>query len=784
MPVHLFKTKLRQAVPALVCLSLLGGCGGQDAAQQSSAVLAVQPRLAATTTFSIVPPALPVDVAAQVLEPAFHAAPMLLDEPDDLAVAHPAPHRQDMSVAAAGMPTRHMTAGLIRAARQARARAGDSLLAPAASGAVVATYTPAQIRAAYGFPALPAGIMTATQAAQLGAGQTIYIVDAMHDPNAAAELAAFNQKFGLPGCTTRMQGPGAALPLAAASPSACELVLVYTTSAGAVTASAPAFDAGWATEIALDLQWAHASAPLARLVLIEVPDASVNSLLSGIRLANAMGPGIVSMSFGGAEGNWTASADSVFGGAGMSYLAATGDNGAGVSWPAVSDKVVAVGGTSLSYSGSGVRSETGWSGTGGGTSAWVNAPAYQASNVPNLGAPARRTVADVAFNADPGTGQYVAVMQPGSSTVSWISAGGTSLATPQWAGILAVANARRAQAAKAALGHPHAMLYGQIGTVPTLYASAFSDIAKGQNGSCSACVARTGYDILSGLGTPNVGSLLDLMAGNTAPTPAPAPAPIVTAARIDGVANTALAFTISASGANPLSLALSGAPAGMLLGANGTVSWAAPVAGSYAVLATATDSKTGLKGSATYTVVIAAPPLPPVAPVVTAATVQGKPGTPLSYQVAVQAANTVSYTLATAPAGMTISAAGVLAWPAPLAGSYAVTVTAKDGKTGLSGKGVITVKIVAAGPSLTIGGFSGTAGKTLTGTVLITDPGATSLSISLSGAPLGMVFGLSGTTLTASWPAPVAGSYSIKVKVTDNAGLSASATIPMVVAAK
>src|SRR5256885_6249421 len=103
------------------------------------------------------------------------------------------------------------------------------------------------------------------------------------------------------------------------------------------------------------------------------------TLFRAVQLANAMGPGVLSMSFGTAEGSWTTSVDSVFGASQMTYLAATGDWGAGVLWPSVSSKVLAVGGTSLSYSGAGSRSEVAWSGTGGGISAYVPASAYQQS---------------------------------------------------------------------------------------------------------------------------------------------------------------------------------------------------------------------------------------------------------------------------------------------------------------------------------------------------------------------------------------------------------------------
>ncbi|WP_202620101.1 hypothetical protein, partial [Escherichia coli] len=130
-------------------------------------------------------------------------------------------------------------------------------------------------------------------------------------PNVVAELAAFNAKFGLPTCSSRTLTASSALPLAAASSSGCELVVAYS-AGNALSSTAPAYDSGWATEIALDVQWAHATAPLARLVLIEAPDAGVASLTGAVSLANRMGAGVVSMSFGANEGSWTASYDSVF----------------------------------------------------------------------------------------------------------------------------------------------------------------------------------------------------------------------------------------------------------------------------------------------------------------------------------------------------------------------------------------------------------------------------------------------------------------------------------------
>jgi hypothetical protein len=552
----------------------------------------------------------------------------------------------------------------------------------------------------------------------------------------------------------------------------------------------------------------------------------------------------------------------------MSYLAATGDSGAAVSWPAVSTRVLAVGGTTLSYTGSGSRSEVAWSGSGGGTSAFVSAPGYQASGLPGIGSVARRTVADVAFNADPSSGQYTAVMPQGSSTVQWSSIGGTSLSTPQWAGLVAVANAMRARAAKAVLGAPHALLYGQIGAVAGTYAVAFADIVKGSDGTCASCAARAGYDQVTGLGTPNVTALLTTLTGIAA---APV-APVVTPAAIGGDAGVALSFTANVSAANPVACTLTGAPAGMVAAANScAISWPTPVAGSYAVTITAKDSKTALSGQALYTVTISAPK-PPVltaatingtagsalsytvgvtaahsltysllnapsgltinsagvlawaspvlgnynvnvvakdsfngltgqavfnvkiaaqaAPTVAGGSITGKVGTALSFAVVASAPNAVSYSLSGAPSGMAISATGLVTWASPVAGSYSVTAVAKDSKSGLSGQAVYTVKIEAAttgtgtGPTITAAPITGVAGKALTASILIADPGAMSISVSITGTPMGMSFSANGLTLTAAWANPVTGSYNMKVTVSDSAGKSATANVPITINAK
>jgi subtilase family serine protease len=724
--------------------------------------------------------ALPSAIGSTVAEPFFHAVPAVLPAPPDAAgTLDGQPLQVNLSAAAATLGTSKVTLAAIQnetpsVAQAATNTAGEEPIFRAAAITSPSVYTPALIRAAYGLPATPAAgaALSAAQAAQMGAGQTIYIVDAYHNPNAALELAAFNQKFALPPCASKTIATNSTLPIAAASSTSCEFVVVYSTSAGSMTSAAPSYNVTWAQEIALDVQWAHAIAPLARIVLIEAPDASMNGLLGGIRLANAMGPGIVSMSFGTSEGSWTSSSDSVFTAPNMTYLAATGDWAVGVYWPSVSSNVLAVGGTTLSYSGSGTRSEVSWAKTGGGVSAYVASPSYQNSAVPGMGSNGKRIVADVAFNADPASGQYTAVIPAGKTAASWLSMGGTSISTPQWAGLIAIANAQRALASKPALGLPHNALYGQIATVPGSYASSFADITQGSHGTCGTCTAKVGFDQLTGLGTPNVASLLEKLTGTNASA-----APSIANAAVSGTVGTALTFTVSTNASNPVTYSLSGSPAGMVINSAGVVNWASPAAGTYSVVVSAKDNLTGLSGQGTYTVTISNPQ----APVVKGASVTGKPNVALSFTATATAANPVTYTLTGAPKGMVVNTAGVVSWPMPIAGTYSVTVTAKDTKTGLNGSGVFSVMIASPAPVVANVTFTGTAGKALSGSIAITDPTATKLTVTVSGQPNGMTFALSGTNISISWPKPVKGSYSLKLVVTNNSGASVQATVPIII---
>jgi len=393
-------------------------------------------------------------------------------------------------------------------------------LAPAAGSATVSVYTPAQIRQAYGFAALPDGT-PANKSVYQGAGQIIVILDAYHNATAGADLNTFSAKFGLPACTLlpTVYQPRAAISALVSKPAAgegCSFQTLYVNSAGAQAAAPPAVNAAWAVEIALDVQWAHAMAPKAKIVLVEAASASGNDLMNAMLFASKLGASTVSMSFGAPEFASASTFDWVMGGTGVTWVAATGDNGAGVSWPASSRNVLAVGGTQLNNVSP--RAEVGWSGSGGGRSAYVAMPAWQ-STVSIFGNPAntaanasklRRGVPDVAYNASPYSGFYVYMSGKG-----YLSVGGTSADTPQWAALVSIIDGARALAGKPVFSGTafQQALYGTAASA-AIYRSAWLDVSSGANSSCgAACSASLNYDLVTGLGTPNVASLLGTMVG-------------------------------------------------------------------------------------------------------------------------------------------------------------------------------------------------------------------------------------------------------------------------------
>jgi subtilase family serine protease len=332
---------------------------------------------------------------------------------------------------------------------------------PLAGPSVFKVYTPSQIRHAYGFDQVAFGSVAGD-----GTGQTIAVVDAYDAPDIGRDLHAFDAEFGLSDPT-----------------------LIKATPEGK-----PAANDGWAGEITLDVEWAHAIAPKATILLVEAASNSDADLLKAVDYArNYAGVSVVSMSWGGSEFSSESAFDSHFttpsGHNGVTFVAAAGDGGArsGPEWPAVSPNVLAVGGTTLNLSGSTYVSETGWSGSGGGNSQYVPEPSYQ-RGVQSSG---KRSNPDVAYDANPNTGVYVYFTTPSTNAGGWYAFGGTSIGAPQWAALIAVADQGRALAGKGSLSGAQALVY-------TLPAADFHDITSGSNGFS----ARAGFDLVTGRGTP------------------------------------------------------------------------------------------------------------------------------------------------------------------------------------------------------------------------------------------------------------------------------------------
>ena len=345
-------------------------------------------------------------------------------------------------------------------------------------------YTPQQIQNAYGVNQIK---FSGGTVAGNGAGQTIAIVTAYNDPNISSDLAAFDKQYGL------------------SAPASFTV-----DNLGATTT-----DSGWALETSLDVEWAHAVAPGANIVLVEAPLATLSALFSAVSSASKLpGVSVVSMSWGTTE-FWGESAyDSIFttpaGHTGVTFVAASGDSGAwsGPMYPSVSPNVLAVGGTSLTLAaGNTYGSETGWSDSTGGFSAYEPEPSYQTATLQSVGlSSGTRTTPDVSFNADPNTGVPVYDSVPYSGQSGWFQVGGTSAAAPAWAGLVAIADQGLAIGGKGSLTNTQLQ--------PNLYAlpsSDFHDITTGSNGYN----ATPGYDLVTGLGTPKANLLISgILAAN------------------------------------------------------------------------------------------------------------------------------------------------------------------------------------------------------------------------------------------------------------------------------
>jgi len=369
------------------------------------------------------------------------------------------------------------------------------LFGPPSSG-----YSPSQISQAYGFNQISFANGTVKGN---GSGQTIAIVDAYNDPNITNDLYEFDQHFGLanPNFTVVNQTGGMVLPEVD-----------------------PTGD--WEVEESLDVEWAHAMAPGANIVLVEANSDNISDLLASVQTAASLpGVSVVSMSWGDSEFYSETSYDSYFttpaGHNGVTFVAASGDSGAPPIYPAVSPNVLAVGGTTLSLDAEGdYLGETAWSGSGGGISAYEAQPAYQKGVVSQ--STTQRTSPDVAYDADPETGFAVYDSYGVSGeTGPWYTIGGTSAGAPQWAALIAIADQGRALMGEGSLD-------GASQTLPMIYqmpASNFHDITSGSSTGSPAYSAGPGYDLATGRGSPNANLVVNYLVNGTSPPTSPAPSP-------------------------------------------------------------------------------------------------------------------------------------------------------------------------------------------------------------------------------------------------------------------
>ena len=310
--------------------------------------------------------------------------------------------------------------------------------------------TPAKVKAAYNFPT----------SAGAGAGETVAVVVAYDHPRIESDLNAFSKRFGLPACTTA---------------NGCFKKVDHK---GAK--NYPARNRSWAMEIALDVQWVHAIAPGARILLVEAKSDRLGDVLKAHDYATAHAR-YVSNSWGLDEYEAQSARNGHFDRPGVSIFVASGDDGAGAGYPATSPHVIAVGGTTLLNVGQPTFVEKGWRGSGGGCSRYEKAPSAQSSfaGYGPMDCAGRRATPDVALVADPRSG--VSIYNSYKTEKPWTTVGGTSAATPMWAARAAVS--------------------GRVIDAGYLYRSSpaidFRDITVGDNG----LPARPGFDLVTGLGS-------------------------------------------------------------------------------------------------------------------------------------------------------------------------------------------------------------------------------------------------------------------------------------------
>jgi subtilase family serine protease len=352
-------------------------------------------------------------------------------------------------------------------------------------------YSPAYLQSAYNVASLAIGHNN-------GVGEIVAIVDANSDPTLVNDLAHYRAHFGLSAC------PSGTVSTANSS---CVIEQVNETGGTAL----PVANSAWALEESIDVDMVSAICPNCQILVVDAQSSSIGDLGTGVNTAVSLGALVVSNSYGLPEyAGEVNDANLYYNHPGVAILAAAGDTGYGVDFPAADPDVIAVGGTSLtqaSDTGSRNGHETAWNGTTSGCSLYEPKPSWQLDT-----GCANRSVADVAAVADPSTGVWI---YDSYNQSGLLIAGGTSVATPIVGALFAVANSTFPSTA-----YPVTDLYANR--------SALVSVSSGSDGSCgtylcNAALSQNGYNGPTGLGTPAAMPNSALAFGATTSVVAPSP---------------------------------------------------------------------------------------------------------------------------------------------------------------------------------------------------------------------------------------------------------------------
>jgi subtilase family serine protease len=355
-----------------------------------------------------------------------------------------------------------------------------------ADGIANGGYSPQQIRRAYEIDRLRFD----------GAGETIAIVSAYDAPTVGNDLQFFSRRYNLP------------LPREAGRSSCTATSTRHPCFERIALADALTYQEEWALDSTMAVEWAHAVAPRADIVLVLAERASFDSLLSGVDLAVARGASVVVMDWSSPEFAGEINYDGHFQRPGVSFVAAAGDRPGVVGYPAASPWVLAVGGTTLQLAPDGaIRQEQPWPGSGWGTSEHERALPHQIAR--SCAAASGRAVPDVAYSADPRLGYAVYVSSARYGIDGWFRLGGTSAGAPQWAGLLALAH-------QASVGQ-NSVPFDALTRLYALADRAPSDpafrqvVGDGMLRPCSVTRIAARFASMTGLGSPIADRLVTLL---------------------------------------------------------------------------------------------------------------------------------------------------------------------------------------------------------------------------------------------------------------------------------